>query len=323
MNNSTEKISIIGGSGFVGSSLSSKFIALDKSFEIIDIKENILFEDKTKIADVTDIDELTSKVSGNILINLAAEHRDDVKPISRYDHVNIEGAKNICKLAELKGIEKIIFTSTVAIYGLSDEQKNEESEINPFNDYGRTKWEAEKVFTSWQQKDPNRRTLVIIRPTVIFGKNNRGNVYNLLKQINSGFFIPIGKCRNIKSMAYVENVASFINHTISDVPGIHIYNYADKPDLELNKIIEIASLSLGKKFNKNIYLPYFLGLVIGYIADFISYLLRVNLPISSIRVKKFAANTSYSSINIKGFEDVIRIEDALKETINYEFNETI
>ena len=133
MNNSTEKISIIGGSGFVGSSLSSKFIALDKSFEIIDIKENILFEDKTKIADVTDIDELTSKVSGNILINLAAEHRDDVKPISRYDHVNIEGAKNICKLAELKGIEKIIFTSTVAIYGLSDEQKNEESEIRISN----------------------------------------------------------------------------------------------------------------------------------------------------------------------------------------------
>ena len=314
------KITIIGGSGFLGSNLSNKLKLLNKSFEIIDIKLNDDFNDVTHIADVTDIESLKNTISGDVLVNLAAEHRDDVRPISRYDAVNIGGARNTCKLAELRKINKIIFTSTVAIYGLSDEPKDENSPVSPFNEYGRTKWEAEKIYTNWQKKDPANRSLVIIRPTVIFGKNNRGNVFNLLKQINSGFFVPIGKCKNLKSMAYVENVASFINHSLSSNPGVHIFNYADKPDLELNKIIDISSKSLGKKSNNKIYIPYRFGLLLGYIADIFSFIFRINLPISSIRVKKFSANTSYSSINIKNFDDVISLEESLKETIKYEFN---
>jgi nucleoside-diphosphate-sugar epimerase len=314
-----DKFSIIGGSGFVGTNLCEKLNTYNKSFEIIDIVKNDKYADNTKYADVRNIDTLMKSVNGNIIINLAAEHRDDVRPISLYDQVNVDGAKNICAVAEQKGINKIIFTSSVAIYGLSNEVKDESSPIKPFNDYGRTKWEAEKIFTKWQQKKPADRTLVIIRPTVIFGKNNRGNVYNLFKQINSGFFIPIGKCNNIKSLAYVKNVASFIHHESSRKSGLYIYNYADKPDLKLIDIIQLVSKALDKNFNPNIKLPYTIGLLIGYIADFFSFIFRISLPISAVRVRKFVANTAFTSKSIIDFKDTEDVKDALNETAKFEF----
>ena len=85
------------------------------------------------------------------------------------------------------------------------------------------------------KKDPQNRSLVIIRPTAVFGEENRGNVYNLLKQINSKNFIMIGNGKNKKSIAYVRNVADFIIFSTKLNSGIHIYNYIDKPDLTMNE----------------------------------------------------------------------------------------
>ena len=83
-------------------------------------------------------------------------------------------------------------------------------------------------------EDPKIRSLVIVRPTVVFGEGNRGNVYNLLRQIASRRFLMFGDGRNKKSMAYVENVAAFIEYSLSFKKGVHIYNYIDKPDFDMN-----------------------------------------------------------------------------------------
>ena len=128
-------------------------------------------------------------------------HRDDIRPISRYDDVNVQGAKNICDAARKHSIKKIIFTSSVAIYGFAPEDTDESGEPNFFNDYGRTKYLAEQVYKEWQLEDSENRALIIVRPTVIFGEGNRGNVYNLLKQIFSGSFLMFGDGKNKKSMA--------------------------------------------------------------------------------------------------------------------------
>ena len=86
---------------------------------------------------------------------------------------DVEGSKNICNLAREKNVKKIIFASSVAIYGFAKPNTDENGEINYFNDYGRTKFEAEKVYREWYEENPKERTLIIIRPTVIFGKGNR------------------------------------------------------------------------------------------------------------------------------------------------------
>ena len=311
----SKNVAIIGGSGFVGSTLCKILDNKKTPYSVHDV-----IETGDKYLDVEKISTFNLPENTEIIINLAAIHHDDVKPISRYDDVNIEGAKNICKFASLNNINKIIFTSSVAIYGFAPPNTDENGKPNYFNDYGRTKYEAEKVFKDWQKKESDKRSLIIIRPTVIFGEGNRGNVYNLLKQIQSKRFVMIGKGDNKKSMAYVENVAEFIDHCTTFSSGIHIYNYVDKPDLDMNNLVEISRKFLFGKNSIGIRIPAALGLFIGYLADIFTKVTRKKIPISSIRVKKFLGTTQFNSSYKKtGFSPSTPIDEALKKTLNHEF----
>lgn len=316
------KISVIGGSGFIGTRLCHRLLNKNFEFKIIDKKVSQTFPDRTTIADVRNIDGLRNSIEGDCIINLAAEHRDDVSPKSLYDEVNVGGAENVCKVAEEKGINKIIFTSSVAVYGFAPLGTDEKGELKPFNDYGRTKMLAEKVYMNWYNKAPERRVLVIIRPTVVFGEGNRGNVYNLLRQIASGKFIMIGDGKNVKSMAYVENVAAFIEYNLSYSKGIHIYNYIDKPDYDMNTLVDVVYRMLGKKRRINIRIPYKIGLIGGYLFDILAGISGKKLPISSIRIKKFCSNSCFNtSISATGFVPPVSLLEGLEKTIRYEFIE--
>ena len=108
---------MIGGSGFVGTNLCKHFEMRQQDFEIIDLKMSNQFPEKCKIADVRHVDTLREKITGDVVVNLAAVHRDDVREKSEYHRTNVEGAENVALVCEEKGINKIIFTSTVAVYG--------------------------------------------------------------------------------------------------------------------------------------------------------------------------------------------------------------
>lgn len=313
---------IIGGSGFIGSRLCYFFLKDQKKFYIYDKVVNPLFLENTIVSDVCNFNSLESIPSNSeLIINLAAVHSDDVNPTSLYYDVNVRGAENICKIARLKNINKIIFTSSVAVYGFAPIGTTEFGDIAPFNDYGHSKFEAECVFKEWQLEAPETRTLVIIRPTVVFGENNRGNVYKLLRQISTRFFVMIGNGNNRKSIAYVDNVASFIQHCISFSPGIHIYNYADKPDMSMNQLVFFVKKNLNLSTKYQFKIPIFIGFLIGFLFDILSLILKRKFSISSIRVKKFCSNSVYASNNSKnGFLPPINLEDAIIKTINYEFS---
>lgn len=146
------------------------------------------------------------------------------------------------------GVKNIIFTSSVAIYGLNKHNPDENHPHDPFNHYGKSKWQAEEVLREWYNKAPTERSLTIIRPTVIFGERNRGNVYNLLKQIAGGKFMMVGAGTNYKSMAYVGNIVEFIKYKLKNVAaGYEVYNYVDKPDLNMNQLVAEVEQSLNKR----------------------------------------------------------------------------
>ncbi len=314
------KVSIIGGSGFIGTSLCSLLKKNKISFEIIDIKKSLKFPAHFRFADVRDSRALTKIITGNILVNLAAVHRDDIIDKHEYFETNVNGAKNIVEACEVKNIKKIIFTSSVAVYGLAKMNTDEGGEINPFNEYGKTKFEAEKVFERWKSKNKNR-SLIIVRPTVVFGEGNRGNVYNLFNQIASKKFVMIGKGNNQKSIAYVKNIAKFLLGCITiEEKNKLIFNYVDKPNMSIR---QLSSLVHNKLFNKklsNFYIPYHLGLLIGYVADSISIITKKKLVISSIRVKKFCSSSSFETRNkLPGFYPDYDIHKAIEVTIDSEF----
>lgn len=317
------KIKIVGGSGFIGSRICWRLANKGIAFEILDKEMSASYPKEVALTDIRDIAALEKNiVDGSVLINLAAEHRDDVFPLSLYDDVNVQGTKNICLVANKKNIQTIIFTSSVAVYGFAPLGTNESGKIAPFNDYGRTKWEAEQVYKAWQAEDPENRTLVIVRPTVVFGERNRGNVFNLLRQIASGRFVMVGDGLNRKSMAYVENVAAFLEYSMSFKPGVHIYNYIDKPDFSMNQLVGHVNKLLGRSSEIKFRMPYFVGLSIGKVFDLIAKLSGRKFPISSIRVKKFCANSVYeSAISQTGFVPPVNLMDAIEKTVRYEFIE--
>ncbi|MDC3384094.1 NAD-dependent epimerase/dehydratase family protein [Gammaproteobacteria bacterium] len=315
------EVAIVGGAGFVGSRLTTRFNkrgVFSNRYDI-DLTNQL---DRSIYLDVEDIDSLEQLTQVSTIINLAAVHRDDVRPLSRYDDVNVQGAKNICEVASKHGINQIIFTSSVAIYGFAPADTDESGAPNYFNDYGRTKYLAEQVYKAWQAEDPEIRTLVIVRPTVIFGEGNRGNVYNLLRQIALGRFLMFGDGTNRKSMAYVENVVAFIEYSLSFEPGLHIYNYIDKPDFDMNTLISGARKTLFGKTDVGLRLPGFVGIALGYVADLAAMIIRKPLPVSSIRVKKFMGTTQFSSsVSDTGFVPPVSLEEGLARTLRYEFME--
>lgn len=164
---------------------------------------------------------------------------------------------------------------------------------------------------------------MIIRPTVIFGEQNRGNVYNLLKQIASGKFVMIGDGNNRKSMAYVENVAAFIEYSMSFKPGVHIYNYIDKPDFTMNTLVGNVNNMLGRSSKIGFRLPFSVGYSICKCFDLVSALTGKRFAVSSIRVKKFCANSVFNTaVESTGFVPPVPLEEALENTVRHEFIES-
>lgn len=216
-----------------------------------------------------------------------------------------------------------MFTSSVAIYGLDKSNPDESFPADPFNHYGKSKWEAEEVLQEWYKKHKDWN-INIIRPTVIFGEGNRGNVFNLLNQIANGKFMMIGKGNNQKSMSYIRNVVAFIEFLIEEKKeGYNVYNYVDKPDFTTNDLVHHTSEVL----NKNIpttHIPYWLGMLGGYGFDILAWISRKKLNISSVRVRKFCAVTQYDSTKVvsSGFVPPYTIEKGLENMLKVEFGKS-
>lgn len=314
-----KKITVIGGSGFVGTNLCRQLSLKQQDFEIIDLKMSNQFPEKCKIADVREAETLRNTITGDVVVNLAAVHRDNVRDKSEYQRTNLEGAENVALVCEEKGIDKIIFTSTVAVYGFAEPGTDENGAINPFNEYGRTKFGAEEKLRKWQQQGDN--SLIIVRPTVIFGEGNRGNVFNLLNQIASGKFLMVGKGANKKSMAYIANVVAFLETCITTDQKYGVYNYVDTPDLTMCELVSLVRTKLKGKTGVGLRLPYWLGLILGYTADLVAKFSGKNLLVSSVRVKKFVSSTEFASAkdNLEQFIAPFSLSDGLQRTLQSEF----
>ena len=115
-------------------------------------------------------------------------------------------SENIALVCEEKGIYKIVFQVLLRFMDLQS-QTDESGAIKPFNEYGRTKFEAEERFRAWCAWG----RIANHRAPLLFSASNRGNVFNLLNQIASGKFIMVGAGENKKSMAYIGNVVAFLS----------------------------------------------------------------------------------------------------------------
>jgi nucleoside-diphosphate-sugar epimerase len=204
------------------------------------------------------------------------------------------------------------------VYGASDDEIYEDARPAPFNDYGLSKLEAEEVHKKWAVEQGDR-ALTIVRPTVVFGEGNRGNVFTLIDQIARRRFAVVGDGKNMKSLAYVENVAAFLEHVLHDNCGTTIFNYVDKPDYTTGDLVRTIRQQLGR-VGDGPHIPYTLAMALGACCDAFVAVSGRRLPFSRIRVRKFCTSSCFSNARAmaSGFAPAYALPDGLQRTIRYE-----
>jgi len=149
------KVTFIGASGFVGTRLIDLLSAEKIGLQNIDKRQSHFSPAITVIGDVRDKKLTELQKDTDLVVLLAAEHRDDVTPITKYYDVNVGGMQNTLAAMEANGVKRIVFTSSVAVYGLNKKNPNEEHPKDPFNHYGKSKWLAEMELEKWYKTHPD------------------------------------------------------------------------------------------------------------------------------------------------------------------------
>jgi len=313
------KILVAGGSGFIGSRLVDCLLERGHEVVILDLVVNPRFQQITVQGDVADAQIVARCVKGTDLVfNLAAQHRDDVFPIERYYETNVKGMRVICEAMSAHGVKRLVFTSSVAVYGFKTDDGDEETPREPENHYGRSKLEAEDAMNEWLAADPSRIGLTI-RPCAVFGPRNRGNIYNLLAQVMSRRFLMVGTGENRKSIAYLENIVQAILF-LSELPSTTVVNYADKPDLTMNEFVRLTC-DAGNVSVPRLRLPKALAMLVGQALDLVARASGRTFPLSAVRVTKFCSNSVINADRIRriGFVPPHSLNDGLRATIRSEF----
>lgn len=291
-----KSVVIFGGSGYIGTHLATYLLENDLAEKVYigDIEpledEFLLNSDKVEYCqcDVRkSINEEIVDETADWIFNFAAIHREPGHEHYEYFDTNLPGARNVCSFAEKINCKNIFFTSSIAVYGPTKQETREDTLKTPDSAYGSSKYAAELIHEKWQVSGRDRR-LLVVRPGVVYGPGDPGNILRMIKAIKNGYFAYPGSVDIKKSYAYIyglmESMLFFMNKEIAKIK----YNYVESPTEPLGKVAEIIKQEFGSNA-PILSLPMFLlkpasKLIYGIFGD--------RTPIHPRRVEKAAMPTN-------------------------------
>lgn len=290
------KITITGATGFVGQNLYEYL----KSWHEIESKS------------VRYVSNQQFDIKTDAIIHLTGKAHD-LKKVSNpqdYYDANYELTKQLFDTFLVSNAEVFIFMSTVK--AVADEVKGilREDEIpNPKTHYGISKQQAEKYLLS--KELPEGKRVYILRPCMIHGPGNKGNLNLLYQLVAKGFPWPLGAFENQRSFLSVENLCFVIKELLENglIPS-GVYQVADDTSLSTNQLIQLLAISLKKKF-RIINLSQKGIITIAKLGDYL------HLPLNSERLQKLTEDYVVSNVKIVkaiGKSLPISVEEGLKRT---------
>ena len=184
----------------------------------------------------------------DIVFNLAAIHREPGHEAHEYYETNLPGAENVCRWAESVSCNTIVFTSSISPYGPTERSKDESSVPTPETAYGGSKLAAEKIHLVWQATDHAVRRLVILRPGVVFGAGEGGNVSRLVKAVLGRYFVYMGNQKTRKAGTYVKELCEAVFWVLDrGDKGPVLFNMSMNPGPSVQEFVEAACETLGVK----------------------------------------------------------------------------
>ena len=283
-----KNVIIVGGSGFIGKHLFSE-LSKENNILIIDLKIDNL-ENQFKIDIREKIKNLKEFSNIDLIINLAAIHKEPGHKENEYFETNIKGAENVCKFAESIGCKNIIFTSSISPYGIEDKLKDESTIPQPVTPYGSSKLQAEKIHIDWQKKDMANRILTIVRPGVVFGKWENANMYRLVKLVHKRFFFYMGNRNTAKASIYVKELVDQIiwvndKQNKNELEKNVLFNATMWPNPTIQEYVKITcKVSNISRLIPTV--PYTFLLLLGYIFEYFFKLIGKNNLFSPVRLRK-------------------------------------
>lgn len=225
----------------------------------------------------------------DIIFNLAAVHRTPGHPDHDYFETNIRGAENITAFAEKYGIKKILFTSSIAPYGAAEELKSEETLPTPNSPYGISKLVAEEIHEKWQVQDAARE-LTIVRPGIVYGKGEHGNMTRLYKGQKKRYFFYAGRKDTVKACIYVKELVRFFKYRMMDnsFPGSDVFNCTFEPAFNIEQICMTMQKATGMKR----FIPLIPGRLLMTAATILGPIGGKVVGIHPARVKKLMISTN-------------------------------
>lgn len=299
-----ENVVIFGGAGFIGQHLALELLQSGRTEKIyltdiqpIDqeqLTDSLQTAFKQGLIIYINVD-VRKKIYDPILpktadciINLAAIHKQPGHQEYEYFETNLLGAENVCQWATQVKAKQIIFTSSIAVYGGGNFEKNEESLPTPNSPYGISKLVAEKIHLAWQNSDP-QNSLLIVRPGVIFGHGEKGNVSRMVKAVLHHYFFFSGNEQTIKAGGYVKELTKsmlymldYQNHSNKKYT---LYNFSMSPAPTVKEYVTtIQKVSNVSKLVISV--PYSLLLLASYGISMVAKALSIKQPIDPVRVRK-------------------------------------
>jgi len=239
MDSSELKVAIIfGGSGFIGTQLAEDLKSQGYSVVIADLVEPCDNSYQFFQCDVRKRIQIKMMQTPSLIFNLAAVHRTPGHAPDEYYETNVKGAENVTNWASENGINKIIFTSSISVYGPNKELLDESCSTDPVSDYGKSKLMAEEIHSQWQSKDSQNRSLIICRPAVVFGRGERGNFTRLARALKGHYFFFPGGRQTLKASGYVKDATrSLIFFAEKDIRLI-VYNFTFPKNYTIGEICD-------------------------------------------------------------------------------------
>ena len=261
-------------------------VACDLSEDIKD--DSILLKALAK-ADV--VYHLAGKVH-----SLSEVHGDD----EEYWRINVTGSRNLLEAARKNNIKRFVFFSSVKVFG--ERQMNsglkplsETDEAIPDTPYGKTKLEFERILC----QECGIITPVILRLSMVYGPNSKGNLKKMISAVKKGIPIPLPEFHNKRSMVDVRDViriAVLVGQINSSAKGL--YQVTDGNLYTTRQMLDFIREACGKR-PSHIAIPKLLFIIPARIGDIIGRIMKKRFYFDSDSLNKLAGNAWFSSDRIE------------------------
>lgn len=236
--------------------------------------------------------------------------------LAEFAEVNVEGVRSWTGWCEKAGVRQFVQVSTIKAVSDSAEIRREDASGLPSTDYGKSKRAGEDLAAAWAAQDSSRSVLVL-RPAVIYGPGNTANIYSFLKAIDRNRFFLVGGSRNVKSLLSLRNAGASIAFLAARMrPGVSYFNLTDAQSHSVRELAEKLAALLGKqpRFSSLPLAAARLGAMVG---DLFVSLTGRNFPLTSARLMALTETTHFSCEKLleAGFRHPQTTEDGLREMV--------